>query len=315
MHWGAVMRKTCLDMVHRLAREDERVFFVGSDLGFETLEEFGREFPDRFIVEGICEANTIGLAAGLAMEGAIPYVNTIATFIARRALEQIVVDACMHKLPLRLIGNGGGVVYAPLGSTHLAIEDISLMRALPNMTVVCPCDAEEMERFMPLTLDWPGPIYIRLGKGFDPVVSKAELGFEIGKGIYYRKGQDALLVTTGVALQEAIGAAGLLEKEGIAVGILHLPTVKPFDSEQFLALAAEVPVIISVEENVKNGGLGSAVAEQLAEADFSGVKRFRRIGLPDLFPDHYGTQKQIMARYGISPEGIVATLKELTTQE
>ncbi len=305
------MRKTCLDMVHRLAKQDERVFFVGSDLGFGTLDEFGQEFPDRFIVEGICEANAIGLAAGLALEGGIPYVNTIATFIARRALEQIVVDACMHKLPLRFIGNGGGVVYAPLGSTHLAIEDISLMRALPNMTVVCPCDAEEMERFMPLTIDWPDPIYIRLGKGFDPVVSKAELGFEIGKGIHYREGQDALLVTTGITLQEAIAAAELLAKEGINAGILHLPTVKPFDSEQFLALAAKVPVIVSVEENVKNGGLGSAVAEQIAETDFDSNKRFRRIGLPDLFPDHYGTQKQIMARYGISPEGIAGTVKEL----
>lgn len=305
------MRKTCLDMVHRLARQDERVFFVGSDLGFGTLEAFGREFPERFIVEGICEANAIGLAAGLAMEGAIPYVNTIATFIARRALEQIVVDACLHRLPLRFIGNGGGTVYAPLGSTHLAIEDISLMRALPHMTVVCPADAEEMARLMPLTLDWPDPIYIRLGKGYDPVVSKAELGFEIGRGIHYREGKDALLVTTGVALQEAIGAAELLANEGIAAGILHLPTVKPFDSEQFLDLAARVPVIVSVEENVKNGGLGSAVAEQLAEADFDTVKRFRRIGLDDVFPDHYGTQKQIMARYGISPEGIAGTVKAL----
>lgn len=305
------MRKTCLDMVHKLARQDERVFFVGSDLGFETLDEFAREFPERFIVEGICEANSIGLAAGLALEGAIPYVNTIATFIVRRALEQIVVDACMHKLPLRLIGNGGGVVYAPLGSTHLAIEDISLMRALPRMTIVCPCDAEEMERFMSLTLDWPDPIYIRLGKGFDPVVSKAENGFEIGKAIHYRSGKDALLVTTGVTLQEAIGAADLLQKQGISVGILHMHTVKPFDTEQFLALAGPVPVIVSVEENTIIGGLGSAVAELLAETDFATPKRFRRVGLADAFPDTYGTQKQIMDRCGISPEGIAATVQSL----
>lgn len=304
------MRKKCLNMVHELARRDERVFFVGSDLGFGTLKEMQAEFPDRFVMEGICEQNTVGLAAGLALEGKIPFVNTIATFIVRRALEQVAMDGCLHDLPLRLIGNGGGLVYAPLGSTHLAVEDIALMRALPNMAVVCPADAEEMERFMETTLDWPHPIYIRLAKGYDPVVTDPAHGFEIGKGYFYGDGGDALLVTTGVGLRFCKDAAELLAKDGVAVTILYLPTVKPLDAD---ALCAAVPgkrAVVTVEEHSIIGGLGSAVAETLMEAGLGGVP-FKRIGIPDVYPDHYGTQHQIMERYGIWPDGITETVKAL----
>src|ERR1700691_244354 len=175
------MRATCQNMVYDLAKRDKRVIFIGSDLSPGLLADMKKEMPERWYMEGITEANVIGMAAGLAMEGYIPYVNTIATFITRRCYEQVAVDVCLHNLPVRLIGNGGGLVYAPLGPTHLAIEDIAIMRALPNMTVVTVCDADEMERFMDQTLDWPGPIYIRLAKGYDPIVSRAELGFEIGK--------------------------------------------------------------------------------------------------------------------------------------
>ncbi len=157
------MRRACLDMVHELAKRDPRVVFVGSDLGPGVLDEMKKEMPDRFYMEGVSEQALIGIAAGLAMEGFIPYVNTIATFITRRCYEQVAVDLCLHNLPVRLIANGGGLVYAPLGPTHQAIEDIAIMRALPNMTVVAPADAEEMRRFMDHTLDWKRPIYIRLG--------------------------------------------------------------------------------------------------------------------------------------------------------
>src|SRR5262249_32935515 len=156
------VRNTCLTMVHELAQRDERVLFVGSDLGAGVLGKMKAQMPHRFFMEGVAEQNLIGMSAGLALEGFVPYVNTIATFITPRCFEQVAVDLCLHKLPVRLIGNGGGVVYAPLGPTHLAIEDIAIMRALPNMTVVCPTDAEEMRRFMAESLDWPGPIYIRV---------------------------------------------------------------------------------------------------------------------------------------------------------
>src|SRR3984957_19248014 len=181
------MRATCLNMVYELAKRDERPLFIGSDLSPGLLDEMRQKMPDRWYMEGITEANVIGMAAGLAMEGYMPFVNTIATFITRRCYEQVAIDLCLHNLPVRLIGNGGGLVYAPLGPTHLAIEDIAIMRALPHMTDVAVCDADEMTRFMDRTLDWLNPIYIRLAKGFDPIVSRPELEFKIGKAIVMRE--------------------------------------------------------------------------------------------------------------------------------
>src|SRR5712672_2805337 len=181
------MRNACLDKVHDLARRDGRVVFIGSDLSPGLLGDMKREMPERYYMAGITEQNVVGMAAGFAMEGYIPYVNTIATFITRRCYEQVAVDLCLHDLPVRLIGNGGGFVYAPLGPTHEAIEDIAIMRALPNMTVVAPADAEEMRRFMAVTPEWPHPIYIRLGKGGDEVITRREHGFRIGQGILLRE--------------------------------------------------------------------------------------------------------------------------------
>src|ERR1700677_4970403 len=177
------MRATCQNMVYDLAKRDKRVIFIGSDLSPGLLADMKKEMPERWYMEGITEANVIGMAAGLAMEGFIPYVNTIANFITRRCYEQVAIDLCLHKLPVRLIGNGGGLVYAPLGPTHLAIEDISIMRALPNMTVTAACDADEMSRLMHASLHWPQPLYIRLAKGGDEIISSSEQGFAIGKSI------------------------------------------------------------------------------------------------------------------------------------
>ena len=172
------MRNTCLNEVHRLAKQNNNVVFIGSDLGAGTLASMKEEMPDRFFMEGISEQHIIGMSAGLAMEGFIPYVNSIAPFLTRRCYEQVLVDLCLHDLPVRLIGNGGGVVYAPLGPTHLAVEDIAIFRAIPNMTIIAPCDADEMLRLMPKTIDWPHPIYIRLAKGGDKIISQNNLDFE-----------------------------------------------------------------------------------------------------------------------------------------
>ena len=309
------MRGKCLDMVHRLAREDERIVFLGSDLGFGTLKKFREELPERFIMEGINEAHAIGMAAGLAFDGRIVYVNTIATFLTRRCFEQVALDLCMHKAKVRLIGNGGGLVYAPLGSTHLAIEDIAIMRALPNMGIVAVADAEEMERLMPQTVDWPGPLYIRLGKGYDPIVSDPAIPFVLGRGMEIRRGGDALLVCTGVALGPVLEAAKALAEQGVSCGILHMHTVKPFDAELFLDMAGTpaggVRAVVSVEEHTILGGLGSAVAELLAETPFARQPRFKRLGIPDVFPDKYGTQKDLMRRYGLDRESIVTTVQGL----
>ncbi|MEA4855665.1 MAG: transketolase C-terminal domain-containing protein [Solidesulfovibrio sp.] len=298
------MRRKCLDMVTALARRDPRVVFVGSDLGHGTLADFRREMPERFFMEGISEGHVLGLAAGLALEGFVVYVNTIATFLTRRAYEQAVLDLGLHNLPVRLIGNGGGLVYAPLGPTHLATEDLTTFRAIPNMAVICPADATEMERFMPQTLDWPGPIYIRLGKGHDPVVTPPGAPFVIGRGQLLRPVGRVLLVTTGVCLGPVLEAADLLGAGGIVAGVLHLPTVKPLDAELLRQAMAQARAVVTVEENTILGGLGGAVAEVLAEADFPQAKRFRRMGLPDVFPDCYGTQKGLWQRYGLTPAAI-----------
>jgi transketolase len=305
------MRKTCLDLVYELAKRDERVVFIGSDLGIGTLKQFKAEMPDRFLMEGVSEAHLVTMAAGLAMEGRVVYINTIATFLTRRCYEQVCLDLCLHHTNVRLIGSGGGLVYAPLGPTHEATEDIAIFRCLPRMAIVAPCDAEEMRRFMPQTLDWRGPIYIRLGKGGDPVVSRPELGFEMGKGIVHREGVDALLVTTGVGLQPTLGAAQQLEAAGVRAGVLHLHTIKPLDRETLLAQIARVPAVLTVEEHNVIGGLGSAVAEALAEANFTVPKRFKRLGLPDAFPDKYGSQASLFARYGLTPEQIAAEVRNL----
>jgi transketolase len=305
------MRKTSLDAVYELAKRDKRVVFIGSDLGIGTLKQFKAEMPERFFMEGVSEAHLVTMAAGLALEGKVVYINTIATFLTRRCYEQVCLDLSLHHTNVRLIGSGGGVVYAPLGPTHQAIEDIAIFRTLPRMTIVAPCDAEEMKRLMPQTLDWDGPMYIRLGKGGDAVVSRPELGFQIGKALLVREGSDALIVTTGITLQPALAAAAQLEQSGISAGVLHMHTVKPFDTEALLAQAARVPAILSIEEHTIIGGLGSAVAETLAEADFYTPKRFKRIGIPDVFPDKYGSQATLLARYGITAEGAVAEVRKL----
>lgn len=305
------MREACLDQVYELAKRDERIFFIGSDLGVNTLNKFKEEMPGRFLMEGISEQHVIGMASGLALEGKIVYVNTISTFITRRCFEQVVCDVCLHNLNVRLIGNGGGLVYAPLGPTHLAIEDLSIMRAIPNMTVVAPADADEMRRFMPQTVDHPGPIYIRLAKGYDPIVTSDEIPFRIGKALRVRDGRDALLVTTGITLKPALEAAAELTKQHVECAVLHMPTVKPMDTAALLECAADAPLIIAVEENTVIGGLGGAVAEIIAEADFDSVKRFRRIGIPDVFANHYGSQANLMDHYRITSAEIVATVRRL----
>ncbi len=312
------MRKRSLDMVHTLAKRDERVVFIGSDLSPNLLGEMKKEFPQRYYMEGIAEANIIGMAAGMAMDGFIPYVNTIATFITRRCYEQVAVDLCLHDLPVRLIGNGGGYVYAPLGPTHEAIEDIAIMRALPRMTVTAVCDAEEMTRLMDATLDWPHPIYIRLGKGGDPVISKPERGFAIGKAIDMIDGEtgasDVLLIATGVATTQALKAAGSLASDGIRCRLLHLHTVKPIDADAIVDAAAGTKLVVTVEEHSVVGGLGSAVLETLSDRLTGALPPLKRLGIPDKFAEHYGSQAKLMEDFRFDAKGIDAAVRKLLAE-
>ena len=299
-----------LDCVHKLSKIDERVVFIGSDLGPGVLDKMKTEFPDRFFMEGVSEQYIVGMAAGMAMEGFIPYVNTIATFLTRRCYEQVAVDLCIHDLPVRLIANGGGGVYAPLGPTHLAIEDLAIMRALPNMAVVAPCDADEMNRLMMSTLDWPHPIYIRLGKGGDKVVSEEKNGFELGKSIKMRNGSDGLFITTGVMTQLALETADLLKTDGVDVGVLHVHTIKPFDGAGVIAAMKDVKAVVTVEEHVVNGGLGSAVLESCSELQPDLLSKIARIGIPDKFVTEYGSQNSLLNYWGITYSNLMHAMKK-----
>ena len=305
------MRIACLDKVHDLAKRDSRVVFIGSDLSPGLLADMKREMPERYYMEGITEQNVVGMAAGFALEGYIPFVNTIATFITRRCYEQVAVDLCLHDLPVRLIGNGGGLVYAPLGPTHLAIEDIAIMRALPNMAVVAVCDAQEMTAFMQASLDWPHPIYIRLAKGGDPIVSRKENGFAIGKGIAMRRARaraPVALMATGVMTTSCLAAAELLARDGIDASVLHLHTVKPLDETAVLEHAADAALVVTVEEGVGTGGLGSAITDALVDKLGRSMPAIRRIALPDAFPHHYGVQEEQFELYGLTGPQIAATV-------
>jgi len=300
------LRKQSLKSVHDLARVDGRVIFIGSDLGAGTLEDMRTELPRQWFMEGVSEQHIIGMAAGLAMEGFIPYVNTIATFITRRCFEQVSVDLGLHQLPVRLIGNGGGVVYAPLGPTHQAIDDIAIMRAIPNMTVVVPCDSLEMASVIQASIALPGPVYIRVAKGGDPHLGHNLTGFSIGKGIAVRSGLDAAFLTTGIMAQRALAAAEELENLGVSCGVYHFHTVKPIDVELLETLACEVPLLVSVEEHMRTGGLGSAVLEALNNRNLETNTRLIRVGLQDEFLDDYGSQDSLLAQAGLTVDHLIS---------
>ncbi len=302
------MRKRGLEAVYALANQHNDVVFVGSDVGKGTLSQFQENHPDRFFVEGISEAYVIGMAAGLAMNGKVPYVNTIATFLTRRCYDQIAMDVCLGNYKVRLYANGGGLVYAPLGPTHEAIDDIALMRALPNMTVFAPCDADEMERGVLATRDYPGPVYIRVARGGDPIVSKAKDPFELGRAVVHKEPGDVLLVTTGVTLQVALGVAEDLSKHNITTGIVHLHTVKPLDRETLDPCLEKARCVFTLEEHNVIGGLGSAVAECVAEGTRHPKGVFERIGIPDMFPDTYGRQENLFARFGLDRDSVVSRI-------
>tara|TARA_B110000259_G_C14017483_1_gene401861 strand:+ start:90 stop:1016 length:927 start_codon:yes stop_codon:yes gene_type:complete len=301
------MRKECLDSVFRLAKKNKKIIFIGSDLGAGVLNEFKKKIPERFFMEGISEQHIIGMAAGMAKEGFIPYVNTIATFITRRCFEQIAIDLCLHNLPVRLIGNGGGVVYAPLGPTHQAIEDIAIMRSLPNMSVFAVSDKVEMKKLMDASVNWPYPMYIRLGRGGDEIISKKQK-FQIGKNITYFKPKKITIVSTGVTTQECIKVVKSLKKRGIECGLIHVHTIKPFDKKKFVKDISQSKYVFTVEEHLSNGGLGGIVSEVVSENEFNINKQIIRIGIEDKFVNRYGSQQELFSYLKINAKNIEKTI-------
>lgn len=300
-------RTACLNAIYELAKQDERVVFIGSDLSPNTMLEFKRDFPKRFFMEGIQEQNIIGMAAGLAMEGFIPYVNTIATFLTRRCYEQVAIDICTHNLPVRLIGNGGGLLYAPLGPTHCAIEDIAIMRVLPNMMVKCCAGNNEMKAFIPETLNHAGPIYIRLGKDSD-------LDFAPLPPIENLWGRyiNILFISTGIMSNRCMEIFKILSLQNIMSQVIHHAQIDPLNMNEILDEFKDpwynFKLIVTAEEGIINGGLGSAVIESLAKNNIHiPVLRF---GIPHAFPHHYGEQEDLLETYGLTPEPMAQRIKE-----
>ena len=302
------MRKSCLDTIYDLAKIDSKILFIGSDLGPGVLDEFKKNIPDRFLMEGVSEQSIIGMSAGLALEGFKPYVNTIATFITRRCFEQIIVDLCLHNLSVRLIGNGGGLVYAALGPTHQAIEDISILRVLPNITILAPCDAIEMAALVRETLDHKGPVYIRIARGGEEIITNSNEKIKISKGVLKKKPKEHLFITTGVMTQIALKAAEDLKKKNIECGVLHLATIKPLDKEILSYWIPKVKKIITIEEGLLAGGFGSNILEFCSDNFPNDTHKISRIGLKDSFVEKYGTQELLFKDNNLTKEYLIAEM-------
>jgi transketolase len=298
-------RDTYRDTLTELMAADPRLFCLDSDTGLFAGADFGAA-ADRYVNLGIAEHNLIGMAAGLAASGRIPYVNTMATFATTRALEAVKIDVAYNQLPVRLAVTHGGLAAGHLGPTHHALEDIAVMRALPGMTVVVPADADQTELAVRHTRDLPGPLYLRLGKAATrplaevvPVVPP----FELGVAQPLRAGRDLLIVACGpYPVLAALGAAEMLAGRGIDAAVLNLHTVRPLDVAGLVAAATPVAGVITVEEHWRSGGVGAAVAETLAE---HAPTRIVRIGMPDTFAQHVGGQEDLLRHYGITDTEIV----------
>ena len=303
------MRTAFIQTLIDLARTDKHIFLLVGDVGFSLVEPFAQEFPDRFINIGIAEQNMTGIATGLALCGKTVFNYSLANFPTIRCLEQIRNDVCYHKANVKIVSTGGGLAYGALGVTHHVTEDLAIMRALPNMTVVAPGDPVEAALSTRAIAEQHTPCYLRLVKTGDPVVHQTTPPFQIGKAIRLRDGNDVTLITTGGMLYNTVQAAEQLVQQGIQSRVLSMHTIKPLDTEAVLS-AAETGAIITIEEHTIIGGLGSAVAEVLSEGN-NGNVTLMRIGIPDEFCTQVGNQEYLREIYSLSVQGIVSSVKKL----
>lgn len=301
------MRTAFIKELFELAKQDERIVLIVGDLGFGVVTPFMEQLPKQFLNAGVAEQNMTGMAAGMALSGKIAFTYSIANFPTLRCLEQVRNDVCYHNANVKIVSVGGGFTYGAMGATHHAIEDIAVMRSMPGLTVVAPGDPVEARAATRAIIAHYGPCYLRLGKAGEPVVHQSPIEFELGKAIRMHEGKDVTLISTGGILLNVLRAAELLLKEGVETRLLSMPTVKPLDTEAVLAAARETEAIFTVEEHSVLGGLGSAVAEVLAEAE--GIKvSFKRIGLPSAFSPHIGTQEYMQQQHGLTGEAIAETV-------
>ncbi len=307
------MRRTFINTLTKLAEKDKDIYLLTGDLGFSFFEDFAKRFPKQFINCGVAEQNVMGVAAGLSLSGKIVFVYSIVPFLTMRCFEQIRNDVCYQNLNVKLIGVGGGLSYGPAGATHHSIEDIALMKVLPNMTTICPGDPLEVKMATKLAVSHQGPIYIRLGKSDEPRVHLKTPRFEIGKGITIKKGDDITIMATGNMLDNAKQVTDKLTDNGISIRLISVHTIKPIDKEIILKAAKETKAIFTMEEHSLIGGLGSAVAEVLAESDNKIL--FRRIALPDNFSKEIGSQEYLREKNKLSVKKITNNILEIYKNE
>ena len=295
-----------------LGAENGNIVALDADLSGSTKTGvFAKKFPDRFFNMGIAEANMVCTAAGLAAAGKIPFVSTFAIFAVGRAWEQMRQSVAYPKANVKIVATHGGVTVGEDGGSHQSVEDIAIVRAVPNMTVIVPADGVETKGAIRAAAAYKGPVYIRLGRNKVPTIFDASYRFEIGKGCELAAGTDLTFVTTGLMTAQALAAAGLLHKEGITARVVHMATIKPLDEEILLKAARETGAIVTAEEHSVIGGLGGGVAEFLGEEHPVPIKR---VGIRDRFGTS-GKAEELLKYFGLLPEDLVEAAREVLTRK
>jgi transketolase len=274
------------------------------DLGFGVVDKFADQFPAQFVNAGVAEQNMTGLAAGMALCGKTVFTYSIANFPTLRCIEQIRNDVCYHNANVKIASVGGGLAYGALGISHHATEDIAMMRVLPNMTVVAPGDPLEAELATRALVASAGPAYLRLGRAGEPRVHNGAVDFQIGKAIQLMNGADITLIATGTMLHTTMQVAERLSRDGVQARVLSMHTIKPLDTSALLSAVEETRAVVTIEEHSITGGLGSAVAEFLAELPDFHVP-FKRLGLPPKFTSLVGGHEYLKSSYALTLDGIL----------
>lgn len=302
------MRTAVIEKIYSLMKRDKTVYFLTGDLGFSVLESIERDFPNRFINMGVAEQNMMGVAAGLALSGKKVFVYSIIPFATMRCYEQIRDDICYNNANVTIIGVGSGLSYGVLGCTHFALEDVAILRCLPNMTIVSPADAIEASLAIRAIYSLSTPVYLRIGKKGEPTVYQKPYAFKLGKGVTLTRGDDIAIFATGSILKNVLEAGTILkEKHHIFSSIVNLHTIKPLDVKLIVHMSKGKKAIFTVEEHGQIGGLGSAVAEIISQYDT--MPPLTRIGTPDTFIKHIGSQTYLREKLSLLPGGIAKTIR------
>jgi transketolase len=302
------LRNAFADEITRLGKEDPRVVLLSGDIGNKLFDRFKEQNPSRFFNCGVAEANMMGVAAGLALNGLRPVVYTITPFTTTRCFEQIRVDVCYHDAPVIIVGTGAGLSYAELGPTHHSLEDLAILRTLPGMTVLAPCDAVELRGLLRAALRSTGPVYMRIGKKGEPIVHEPPPELVIGRAITVRPGGRVCFISTGNIMPVVLEAATTLEAEGISSRVESFHTVKPLDEERLAEVFASVALVVTVEEHGCIGGLGGSVAEWRATRE-DGPARLVSLGTSDRFLHQVGSQEYARHCFDLHAPAIVERVR------